>query len=265
MLPPASEKPTQRSGLEAYALVIHALMLRDMRTRFGGSHWGYAVVVMWPVAHIFLMVAIMVIRGIPSPMGNEPMLFIATGAVPLLVYQYISREVMKAVVMNRPLTYYPQVKIFDVMLARFIVEIIKSFTALIVVILILLALGIDPTPVDLPMAVAGYCMSILIGLGIGAINVAILSFFPGWMIGYVGFTILVYATSGVFFLPNVMPAEVYDAMKWNPMVQIIEWVRLGYNPAMGVTVDYAYVIFWGFGSLAVGLLLERTVVRRTAS
>jgi capsular polysaccharide transport system permease protein len=196
-------------------------------------------------------------------MGNSPMLFVATGAVPLFVYQYISREVMKAVVMNRPLTYYPQVKIFDVMIARFIVEIVKSFSTLIVVILILLAFGIDPSPEDYPMAVAGYCMSIMIGLGIGAINVAILSLFPGWMIGYVLFTVVIYASCGVFYLPHLMPAEMYDAMKWNPLVQVIEWVRLGYNPNLGVTIDYAYVLNWGFGSFSLGLLLERTFVRRS--
>lgn len=59
MLPPTSPISTKRSDLAVYAEVIRALMLRDMRTRFGASYWGYVVVVLWPVAHIFLMVAVM--------------------------------------------------------------------------------------------------------------------------------------------------------------------------------------------------------------
>lgn len=262
MLPPVDDKPIRQSDFQIYAQVIRALMLRDMRTRFGGSYWGYALVVMWPVAHIFVMVAIMVFRGIPSPMGNDPILFVATGAVPALVFQYTSREAMKAIIVNRPLTYYPQVKIFDIMLARFIVETIKGFQGLIIIIGILLVLGVTPTPVHPAMAIEAYLMALLWGLGMGAINIGIMAIFPAWLFGYLGITITIYLTSGVFFLPHMMPGELYDIMKWNPMVQIIEWVRLAYNPQLGVSVDYFYVIAWAAGSLSVGLIMERTLVRR---
>ena len=105
-------------------------------------------------------------------------------------------------------------------------------------------------------------MALLLGLGMGAINIGIMSFFPGWLWGYIVFTIPIYMTSGVFFLPHMLPNEIYEILKWNPVVQIIEWVRLAYNPSLGVTVDYFYVMAWGSGSLCLGLLMERTVVRR---
>jgi len=262
MLPPTSPNPGKRSDLEVYAGVIRALMLRDMRTRFGGSYWGYLVVVLWPVAHIFLVVAVMVFRGMPSPMGNDPILFVATGAVPTLVFQYTSREAMKAIVLNRPLMYYPQVKSFDIMMSRFIVETIKGFQGLVLVAGILFALGVDPSPQDAAMGIGGYFAALLLGLGVGAVNIGIMSFFPGWLWGYIVITILIYTTSGVFFLPHLLPNDLYEVMKWNPVVQIVEWVRLAYNPSLGVTIDYFYVIAWGMGSLCLGLIMERTVVRR---
>lgn len=237
-------------------------MLRDMRTRFGGSYWGYVVVVLWPVAHIFLMVAIMAFRNLPSPMGNSPILFVATGAVPALVFQYTSREAMKAIIVNKPLMYYPQVKAFDIMIARFIVETIKGFQGLIIIIFILMLLGVNPVPENIPTAVCAYTMALLLGLGMGAVNIGIMSFFPGWLWGYIVITISIYATSGLFFLPNMLPSEMYDLMKWNPMVQIIEWVRIAYNPNLGIEVDYFYVLVWGWGTLCIGLLMERIVVRR---
>ncbi|GJD30272.1 Polysialic acid transport protein KpsM [Methylobacterium adhaesivum] len=260
-------KPRQhaeRSDWDVYAYVIHALMLRDMRTRFGASYWGYFVVVMWPVSHIFLIVGIMVVRGIAAPLEGSTALFIATGAVPALVFQYTSREAMKAIGSNKPLTYYPQVKLFDLIVARYIVEVVKGFTGLIVVFAILACFGVDPMPDEPIMAVGGYCAALLLGLGIGAINVGILSFFPGWQIGYILVTITFYLTSGVYFLPQFMPPQIYEVMKWNPIVQIIEWVRLGYYPSLGVSVDYLYVLGWGFGSLTIGLIMERTLVRRLA-
>lgn len=262
MLPADVEKSVSRSGLEVYANVIRALMLRDMRTRFGGSYWGYVVIVLWPVTHIFVMVAIMIFRGMPSPMGNDPILFVATGAVPALVFQYTSREAMKAMLVNRPLMYYPQVKAFDILVARLLVETIKGFQGLIIIITILFALGVNPAPENPAMAVSGYLMALLLGLGMGAVNMGIMSIFPGWLWGYIVITILIYMTSGVFFLPHLMPEELYSIMRWNPVVQIIEWVRLGYNPQFGVVVDYNYVLGWGFGSVWLGLVLERFMLRR---
>ena len=61
-----------------------------------------------------------------------------------------------------------------------------------------------------------------------------------------------------------MPPQIYEIMKWNPMVQIIEWVRLGYYTQLGVNVDYLYVLGMGFGTLTLGLIMERTLVRRLA-
>ncbi|MGU3539427.1 ABC transporter permease [Methylobacterium sp. A54F] len=254
--------PPKRSAMDSYLGVLHALMLRDMRTRFGGSHFGYAIVVFWPVVHTFVLVAIYVFRKVPAPVGDSRALFFATGAVPALIFQYISREVMKAVISNRPLTYYPQVKLFDVVFARIVVEIVTGFLGLILVFLILIAIGVDPRPRDPIMAMGGYLAAILLGIGIGTINVGIISFFPGWMMGYMLFTIVLYITSGVMFLPNYLPDQIYYILKFNPVVQIIEWVRVGYEPGLGVKVDYVYVIWFALTSLSVGLLMERLVVRK---
>lgn len=57
------------------------------------------------------------------------------------------------------------------------------------------------------------------------------------------------------------PDEIYYYMKWNSITQIIEWVRLGYDPTIPVHVDYLYLFGWVFSSLTIGLLMERYVVR----
>jgi capsular polysaccharide transport system permease protein len=108
----------------------------------------------------------------------------------------------------------------------------------------------------------GYIAAILLGIGIGTINVGIIAFFPGWLMGYALFSIILYITSGVMFLPSMLPDVIYQVLRYNPIVQIIEWVRLAYEPQVGVQVDYIYVLLWAFGSLTLGLLLERQVVRK---
>ena len=255
-------KDVARSQMETYLHVLHALMLRDMRTRFGGSHWGYLIIVLWPVSHVVLLVSFYVARHVPAPIGDSRSLFFATGAVPVLAFQYISREVMKAVIVNRPLTYYPQVKLFDLIASRVLVEIVTGFLILVVIMSLLLIVGVNPVPIDPFTSMCGYLAAILLGIGVGTINVSIVAFFPAWIIGSILFTVIVYATSGVMFLPHYFPDQIYSVLKYNPAVQIIEWVRLGYYPDLDVKVDYAYVVLFAVTCIAVGLILEKHVVRK---
>lgn len=260
-LPGTLRKPNRA---DAYLRVLHALMLRDMRNRFAASYWGWGVQVFWPVAHMFVIASVLAFRGVPSPMGDSTMLFIATGAVPALAFQYISREMMKGLGQNKPLTYYPHVKVFDVISARMLVEIVNSFCGLVVICSILLGLGINPFPVDILQSIGGYLAAIVLGIGVGTVNVGIVSIFPGWIFGFILFTILVYMASGVVFMPIYLPEQVYSILKWNPVLQIVEWVRLGYDPTLPIEVDYTYVLLWAGCSMALGLLFERLIVRHAS-
>ncbi|TXN15050.1 ABC transporter [Methylobacterium sp. WL122] len=257
--PPVSSR---KSALESYLHVLNALILRDMRTRFGGSHWGYMVVVLWPVVHVFMLVIIYTTRGIPAPIGDSRPVFFASGALPALAFQYIAREVMKSVLVNKPLTYYPQVKLFDVLFSRILVEIVTGFLGLIAVMSILFAAGINPIPADCFTAICGYCAAMLLGIGVGTINVSIAAFFPAWNMGFLFVTIILYVTSGVMFLPNFLPEQVYNILKYNPIVQIIEWVRLGYYPDLPISVDMNYVLLFSLACISIGLILEKHLVRK---
>ena len=258
--PPESPKGAL-SHLDVYLRVLSALMLRDMRSRFGGNYWGYLVQVLWPCAHLGILVGVMSFRGVRAPITDSAMLFIATGAVPALAFQYISREVMKGYMIHKPLTYFPQVKKFDTVVARCLVEIVSSFMGLMLVCAVLACFEVDPRPVDMFTAITGYLAAIGLGIGVGFVNVGICSVFPGWALGYILITITLYLTSGVYFLACFMPEQIYYYMKWNPITQLIEWVRLGYEPSLPVQVDYLYVFGWIFCSFTIGLLMERFVVR----
>ncbi|WP_110351853.1 ABC transporter permease [Methylobacterium sp. B4] len=258
--PPASLHDGPRH-IDVYLRVLSALMLRDMRSRFGGNYWGYLVQVLWPCAHLGILVGVMAFRGVKAAITDSSMLFIATGALPALAFQYVSREVMKGYLIHKPLTYFPQVKKFDTVVARCLVEIVSSFLGLTLICVVLLCFGVDPRPADMFTATTGYLAALGLGIGVGFINVGICSVFPGWVLGYILIKIILYMSSGVYFLSCFMPDEIYYYMKWNPVTQLIDWVRLGYEPTLPVQVDYLYVFGWIFGSVTIGLLMERFVVR----
>jgi capsular polysaccharide transport system permease protein len=260
--PPAHRVSDRPSPVDSYLLVLNALILRDMRSRFSASYWGYLIQMLWPVAHVLVIVTIMAFRDMDSPMGESPLLFVASGAFPFLAFKYISREMMKGYGVHKALTWFPQVKRVDTMVARGTVEICSSFMGLGVVCLFLLCMGVDPVPVDITMSMTGYLAAILMGLAVGSFNVGLVSIFPFWAMLYVVLAIALYLTSGVQFMGCYMPEPIYALLKWNPMVQIVEWVRLGYEPNLPVTIDYLYVFGWIFSAATAGFLLDRYVVAR---
>lgn len=264
-MPTLTRSSATKSPLESYLHVLNALMLRDMRTRFGASLWGYAVIVLWPCAHVFMLIAIYTFQKLPAPLGDDRAQFFASGAVPVLVFQYISREVMKSVITNRPLTYYPQVKLFDVIFARILVEIVTGFLALTVIMSVLVIIGSSPIPVRPFSAMCAYLAAIILGIGVGTINVAIIGFFPGWMIGYALVSILLYISSGVMFLPSYLPEKIYYWMKYNPVLQIAEWMRSSYYPYAELQIDYLYIIICGLCTMTVGLFVVKHVVAKMNS
>ncbi|GEP12664.1 ABC transporter permease [Methylobacterium gnaphalii] len=254
---------TKIDRTDIYLRVLHALLLRDMRTRFLGSYWGYAIQVMWPVTHLLMLSALLILRGGSPGFGESTFVFIASGAVPALAFQYIAREIMKGINQNKPLVYYPQVRTLDVMFSRIIVEVASSFMGVIVIMLLIVLWGDNPMPVAPVTAISGYICAIMLGVGVGTINAAVIQFFPGWMTGFIIISIGTYATSGVYMMPHEMPETVYHTLKWNPIVQLVEWVRLGYDPNLPITVDYVYMFFWVFGTITIGLFLEKNVSRKS--
>lgn len=258
---PDSSALFQTKPMDVQANVLHALMLRDMRTRFGGSHWGYVIAVGWPCGHILMIVALMAFRNMVSPLGDSIVLFVATGTMPYISFMYMSRKVMEGLIVNKPLTYFPRVSLFDVVVSRMVVETISSFGTTIFVLVILLCLGVDAFPVYPSEVLFAYLATVIVGLGIGMINANIVAYFPGWNMGYILIIIGGYSASGVFFLPDLFPSKVYDVLSWNPLLHCIAWFRMGYYPDYNPPVAKLYVIMFGFVALAIGLALERFVTR----
>ncbi|GJE04707.1 hypothetical protein GMJLKIPL_6673 [Methylobacterium isbiliense] len=93
-------------------------------------------------------------------------------------------------------------------------------------------------------------------------NANIVVFFPPYNIGYALVIIILYGLSGVFFVPDGMPQELYQAFLWNPMTNAIMWFRSAYYPGYGEDASPLYVLMSGGLLLLVGLIWEKTLTKR---
>jgi capsular polysaccharide transport system permease protein len=239
--------------------ILVALMVHDVKTRFFGTPLGFIVAILWPVSHIFIIIAINGAVGRAPPYGDSPALFIATGVVPFMCFNYMSRFIVLGVIMNRPLLGYPIVKVSDLLLARAILELLTAAVVVLVAIFILMVMGINvwpPRPIEAVYALLA-CLSL--GFGFGIVNAVITGVFPFWFTIFSLFQIVLWMASGVVLVPDEYPEAARYALSFNPILISVEWMRSAYYEGYGLgpLLDKQYLLGFAAVSIFVGLLMER--------
>ena len=247
--------------LKAQRRILVTLMLRGMRSRFFGNGLGFFVSsVGWPLAHMGVLLTVYTVIGRTAPFGDSPIPFFATGLIPFITFNYISRWTMIGVIYDKPLLAFPVVKPADLLMARVLLEIMGSCTSALTLIVLLWAGGVDVMPRDPVQAGFAYGAAILLGAGMGLINTVIALAFRPWLVGYILVTILLYISSGILFVPDALPHVAGYYLSFNPLLQAVEWMRSAYYPGYGTAIlDKGYLLAWGIGTVFGGLALERLV------
>lgn len=238
--------------------VIKAVMLRDMRTRYFNHGLGFLLVSLWPLGHALILIGIYSFTGRHTPYGNSLFMFFATGLVPTLSFMYISRFMSVSLLMNRPLIYFPSVKMVDIMIGRALLEIIAAFVTVAFMFGIALATGDDPLPLLPIEALYAFLASLFLAVGVGVFCGVIVMFVPFFMNIYALSLIVLYLASGTIFIASALPQELAYVLSWNPLLHCVEWTRAayfeGYNDRL---LDRGYLLGFALCALCLGLGLER--------
>jgi capsular polysaccharide transport system permease protein len=235
---------------------ITALILREMATRYARTPGGYVWAVLEPLAAIiFLSIGFSLVIHSPA-LGNSFLLFYATGYMPFDLYNSIANTVARAIGFSKPLLLFPAVTWLDAVLARFFLNSLTSILVSVILLTSILALTENRTIVSLPEIIEAISATMLLGLGIGTLNCALMGLFPIWELVWSILTRPLFLASGIFFLYDDMPGFARDILWYNPLVHVIGLTRSGFYPTYNPTyVNLPYVILVSLTLLALGLLL----------
>lgn len=247
--------------LKTHARILVALIMRDVQTRFFGTAIGFILAIAWPVSHIFIVLFINAAMGRAPPYGDSAALFFATGLVPFMCFNYMSRFTVLGVMLNKPLLCYPIVKVGDILIARAILEVLNAAVVVVVAVIILTAMGIDvwpPRPIE---AMYALLSCLLLGFGFGIVNGVIAGMFTFWFTPFSLFQIILWIASGVIMVPDELPATARYWLSWNPILVGVEWMRSAFYEGYGLgeLLDKQYLLGFAAVSIFIGLLMERTM------
>lgn len=235
---------------------IMALILREMSTRYGRSPGGYIWAVLEPLGGVLVLgLGFSLLMRHPA-LGNNFFLFFATGFLPFNLYQSVAQTVSRAITFSKPLLRYPAVTWVDALFARFILNSLTGILIAYILMAGILSFAETRTVLDVrPMAIAvGQAM--IIGLGVGALNCALMGLFRTWDVIWSVLTRPLFLASGVFFLFDNMSAQFQNIMWYNPLIHVVSYMRMGFYPSYNPSfVSIIYPVGFGLVTLALGLVL----------
>ncbi len=251
------------NALSVQGRVISALTLRETRSRYGNRKLGFFWALFEPFAHVSVFIAIFSGLGRSAPIGDSIGVFILTGIMPWLLFNNLVSTIMNGLGANKALLGYPQVMPMDIVISRVLIEFSSITIVFILFIGFAIFLGISIKIDNFIQLLSATALFIILGMGIGLINAAILISTPSYSNIYSAISRPLYFASGVFFTADFLSPGAYQILSYNPLLHMMDWFRSGFYPSFNSTLyDVKYTLIVTFVVFFIGLLAERLTSKK---
>jgi capsular polysaccharide transport system permease protein len=248
------------TSLKIQLRVIGALVLREMRVRFGRSQLGYLWAIADPLAYIVAFSAMFYFLDRHPPFGNSMALFFATGILPFIMFRNLGNQVAAAFNSNQALLTYPIVQPIDTAVARGILEVATAILIMIIVFGGLYLATNIPRPGNILRMLEALSLLALFGFGIGLISAVIITHIASWQNVFRMLMTPMLFLSGIFYSLDSLPSHLREYLAWNPVLHGVEMFRSGYYANYRAPdFDVFYLLFCSLFVTFLALAMERTM------
>jgi capsular polysaccharide transport system permease protein len=243
--------------------VVHALLLRETKTRFGAHQLGYLWALAEPLTFIGMFALLYQVFGRLAPPGMSVVAFLTTGIVPFSLFRETATRCLSAIDANKGLLFYPHVRPLDLVIARAALEIV-THVAVMALLMGGLAMTEGPPSVDSWLeTIAGLALASGLGVSFGLLCCGLNVYSPLVDRLFPSVARVFFWISALFHPVEWLPPAARDALLLNPLTHAVEMVRDGWFPGyLARHVDPWYPLAWILVLLFFGLSLERVARRR---
>jgi capsular polysaccharide transport system permease protein len=209
--------------------VLHALMLRELITRFGRDNLGVLWLVGEPMIFTLGVTTLWSAAGLAHGGTGIPIVaFAVTGYSSVLMWRNATSQCSAGIEQNKPLLFHRGVLIIDVFFTRIALEIIGATSSFIVLSFIFIFIGWMPVPDNLLQVLAGWFMLAWFGSSLALLVGGGTAFSPIVHRLWHPIAYLLFPLSGAAFMVEWLPKRLQDAVLFLPMVHGVELLRRGY-------------------------------------
>jgi capsular polysaccharide transport system permease protein len=243
--------------------VLHALLLREVITRFGRKNLGVLWLIGEPMLFTLGVTTLWTAAGLHPGSPIPIVAFAVTGYSSVLLWRNSASHAAGAVAQNKPLLFHRNVQVVDVLLTRILLEMGGATASFIMLSLLFIFVGWMPPPVDLLQVLSGWLMlawfgaglALLIGAGT-ALSAIVERVWPPA-------AYLLFPLSGAAFMVDWLPLGMQKFVLLLPMVHGTEMLREGFFGNVAPThYDVGYMASCCLALSLLGLYLVRQASHR---
>ena len=242
--------------------VIHALLLREILTRFGRHNIGFLWLFVEPMLFTLGVTALWTLTKSVHGSNLPIAAFALTGYSSVLLWRNMPARCIGAIEPNLSLMYHRNVRVFDIFAARLILEAGGAGISFVVLSVVFIALGLIEPPENVLQVIGGWLMIAWFGMS--------LALFLGSLAQeselvdklWHPTAYLLFPLSGSAFLVDALPTVGQHYILYLPMVHGVEYVREGYfGSRITAHYDLGYMAAINCVLLVLGLAKMRKVSR----
>jgi capsular polysaccharide transport system permease protein len=209
--------------------VLHALMMRELITRYGRDNLGVLWLVGEPMIFTLGVTTLWSAAGLAHGGTGMPIVaFAVTGYSSVLMWRNATTQCNAGIEQNKPLLFHRSVLIIDVFFTRIALEVIGATSSFIVLSFFFIFVGWMPVPDNLLTVVAGWFMLAWFGASLALLVGAGSAFSPLVHRLWHPTAYLLFPLSGAAFMVDWLPKKLQEVVLFLPMVHGIELLRSGY-------------------------------------
>lgn len=249
-------------SLQIQLRVIHALLMREVLTRYGRHNIGFLWLFVEPMIFTLGITVLWTVTKATHGSSLPIVAFAVTGYSSVLLWRNMPARCIGAIEPNLSLMYHRNVRVLDIFAARVLLEAIGGTVSFVVLTLSFIAIGWMAWPEDLLKIVLGWVLLIWFGgslaLLLGSLSARHEVIEKLWHpLAYLTFPL-----SGAIFMVEWLPPAAQHFVAYVPMVNCVELLREGYfGSAVRAHYDVAYVMAFCAGLSLLGLAQERRISR----
>lgn len=256
-------RPPLLTSLAIQTRIIHALLMREVITRFGRKNLGVLWLMGEPMLFTVGVATMWTISGLHSGSEIPIIAFAVTGYSSVLMWRNAASHATGAVNHNKSLLFHRNVQVIDVLLTRAILELGGATASFIALSLFFIFLGLMPPPTDLLQVAFGWIMLAWFGAALGVLIGAGTAFSEIVERIWHPAAYLMFPISGAAFMVDWLPPGFRSVVLLLPMVHGVEILREGW---FGGVVPAHYDVGYMAGCCLVlslcALYLQREARRR---
>lgn len=239
-----------------HARIVHALMMREMITRFGREGFGF----LWLVGEPLLFCGgVLIMWTLIKPEYEHGVRlgpFVMTGYMSVLLLRHQISYCLTALQANVGLLHHRQVAPLHLYMSRNLLEFAGTTAAFLIVYIVLYFLGQVAAPANWLLLYGGWAVTAWLGVGMSLLFAGLALRFEIMERLVPVLMYIMVPISGAFFMVAWLPAHYRDLYLMIPFPHGIEMLRSGvFGEFVPTYYDPVYALVWGAILNIVGMSL----------